>query len=657
MVTESAAVSEPLESPRRSIGGAVLLLAFIFLALTRIQTISAPDFWSHLASGRALARHGVAAWRNMLSYTAEGQTIRAPGWLYDWALYSLWKAGGAVAVTLVHALLVVAGAVLAWRAASKWQVSPFAAAATILIVGWLGSAGATVGPSTISLFLVGFLFHELSRERSALRLVPTLLAAQWIWANSDAAFPMGPLFVLLSAADYWLDRRNAGGMTSDERARWWTLLALAAGLAIVSTLHPAGLSLWNATLREWRTPPPSGFSVWISPLVSVTGFALYRNLLIATLLVGAVGLITLPQRLPMLLIGSALVGGLLALRNIQTLHLFAWMALPFLALTLNSVFTETDKLLTRITGGSPQPRRVAVGVLAALPVISGALFALNFVYPSVGSYSRFGFGTEERLFPAVAAPLMEQNGFPNRWLHLPSDGGYLAWRNPDFRIACDLRRGVYDPELEHQFGRWLTGEAGAFATLLRRLRPEALILNCAWPGASRLAREARDSDWRLIYFDGVTAVFLPAGGAGADFRPDAGIREMGLRRLEADVNEHLLQRRAGRRCLPPPAVLGGAELFAAMDRASESADLYALLSETWPQSGYLRLQRGINECKAGRVERAIAALEASTARDRENGLAWFWLAQAYAQAGRNDEAQRATAQAERLLKALAQKPR
>lgn len=654
MVTEPAAISPTGERPRRLVGTGLLLLAFVFLCLTRVQTISAPDFWSHLASGRALARHGTAAWRDMLSYTAEGQTIRAPGWLYDRALYGLWKAGGVVAVTAVHVLLVVGGAVLAWRSVSRWRVSPLAVAATILIVGWLGSGGAAVSPGVVSLFLIGFFFHELSWERSALRLVPTLLVAQWIWANSDIAFPLGPLFVLLCAVDYWLDRRGAGGMTADERTRWWTLLGLAAGLVVVSALHPAGLAVWSATLREWRSPPPLGFSFWISPIIPLTGLALYRNLLVATLLVGAVGLITYAQRLPVLLAGAALLGGLLALRSLQMLPIFAWLALPFLAVTLDSVFGEADRLLKGITGGSDRPARMAVGVLAALLVISGVLFALDFVYPSVGSLSRFGFGTEERPFPAVAAALMEQDGFPNRWLHLPGDGGYLAWRNPDRRIVCDLRRGVYDAELERQFSRWMVGEAGAFEALVRRLRPEALLLNCAWPGASRLAREARDSDWRLIYFDGITAVFLPRAGAASDFRPDPGIREMGLRRLEADVNGYRAQQRAGRRRLPPPAVLGGAELFSALDRAPESADLYTLLTEAWPKSGYLRLQLGIAECKAGRAERAIAALEASTTHDPENGLAWFWLAQAYAQAGRAEDARRASAQAERLLKPGAQ---
>lgn len=657
MVTESAAMSEPVVRPRRPVGGVLLSLAFVFLALTRIQTISAPEFWSHLASGRALARHGAAAWRDMLSYTAEGQTIRAPGWLYDRALYGLWKTGGPAAVTLVHALLAVAGAVLAWRAASKWRVSPFAAAATILIVGWLGSGGAAVGPAAVSLFFIGFFLHELSRERSALRLIPTLLLAQWIWSSSHIAFPLGPLFVLLGAADYWLDRRTAGGMTSDERARGYTLLALAAGLVVISTVHPAGLSLWSSTIKEWRSPPPPGFTVWISPVAVLSGATLYRNLLIATLLVGAVGLITFAQRLPLLLAGAALLGGLMALRNLMALPVFAWLALPFLAVSLDSVFQEVGKLVTRASGGSAQPGRLAAGALAALAVASGALFALDFVYPSVGSFSRFGLGTEERPFPAVAAALLQQEGFPDRLLHLPCDGGYLAWRNPDRRIACDLRRGVYDPELERQFSRWLVGEAGAFEALIRRLRPEALLLNCAWPGASRLAREARDSNWRLIYFDGVTAVFLPAGEAASNFNADPGIREMGLRRLEADVNEHLAQRRAGRRRPPPPAVLGGAELFAAMDRGPESADLYALLAEAWPKSGYLRLQRGIAECKAGRADRAISALEVSTAHEPENSLVWFWLAQAYAQAGRTNDAQRASHRAEQLLKPAAQTPR
>lgn len=634
----------------RWVGRLLLAAAFSFVALTRIQTISAPDFWSHLASGRALAQHGTSALRDTLSYTAAGQTIRSTGWLYDRALYALWQLGGATLVTLAHAVIFLSAAALALRAAARWVTPGAPAAAAVALAGSVAAFAGPVSPAVFAALAIAVFLHELSRNRSLPRLALTLIGVQILWANVDASFLLGPALALLGAVDFWLEHRSAGGLTSDERARCFAMLGLAGALALATWIHPVGPSLWGATIGDWRDPPAPGFRVWISPIAHLMGSTLFRNLLIALLLIGAAGLVSFVQRLPALLTGAALAGSLLALRAAHTAPLAALLALPFLALALHSLARVADRrtehpLPNRL---SPLARGGAITLAVAL-IAASAMLVLGYFHGRTGSLSHFGVGTEERLYPSVAASLLDQPGFPARTLHLPFDGGYLAWRHPSRAICCDLRRGLYDREMEQLIGRWSAGDSGVLETLIRRLRAEALVLNCLWPTASRLAREAVEAGWHLIYFDGVTAVFLPRPPGETSFVVDPVVREAGLVRLDREVNDFAAQLRRGRRPALAPAVVGGAELFAALERPGEAADLYAMLAKVVPHSTYIGLQLGIAQCKAGRLDSAITSLEAATAREPDNGLAWFWLAQAYKHAGRDEEAKRAAATADRWM--------
>ena len=57
----------------------------------------------------------------------------------------------------------------------------------------------------------------------------------------------------------------------------------------------------------------------------------------STLILGAGGLITLQKRLPSMITTLALIGAFLTVRSIGSLHLFAFLAFPFMVLSFNAV--------------------------------------------------------------------------------------------------------------------------------------------------------------------------------------------------------------------------------------------------------------------------------------------------------------------------------
>ncbi len=646
--SEASASDTPAPALDRRIGTALLVLAFLFLAVSQLRTIAEPEFWSHLAQGRAFAERGAAAGLDTLTFTIAGRPIHTPFALYDRLLFGLWSAGGAPLTTLAHIALLLAAAALARRAAPSASRTPAAGAIALGLAGWLMAPGAPANPRVFSLFFIALFLHEYTRERSPLRLALTLLPAQILWTNLDSAFLLGPLLALFGAADFWAERRAAGGATADERRRIVLLGGLALALLAATLINPNGAGLLSAAAAEWSRPAHPGFWVWLSPYSHVTASPLFRNWTVAVLLIGALGLVAHAQRLPLLITAAAVTGGFLALRSVAATSLFALLALPFLVLALNAIGREGGALCPPgLFRGAEERARATALVVALLLAGSSLLFVTNRLYRGVGAAARFGLGVEERVFPAAAAELLARPDFPARVLHLPHDGGYLAWRHPDRPVFCDLRRGAYDPEFKRLVGRWIAGESGLFEAIARRYDASALLLNCLWPGAGRMAREAMGLGWTLEYFDGTGAVLLARGATAGHL--DAETREAGLRRLEAEVNEFAAQLAKGRRPALAPAVIGAGELFSALERHREAAEMYGLLAKAAPRSRFAQLQLGIELARAGRADEAIQPLEAAVAANRKNGVAWFWLAQAYARLGRETESQRAAQQAERWM--------
>ncbi len=628
------------------------VLAFFFVAISQFRTLSEPDFFTHLAAGRAWAAQRSLPPIETLSYTASGAVLRGPGWLFDALLYALWATGGVRLVTTFFILLLLSAFILALTPNHE-RSSPLSAAAAVVLAGWLAASRSAVAPMTFSIFFAALFLRMFSRHRPLLLTAAVLIPAQILWTQIDDGFLIGPILALVAAVEFAWDRRSAGGPTLDERRRILGLFALTAVLLASAILHPAGWGVYRTAFAGWREPVVPAFNVWISPVAYLIGSTFFRRLLVAALLIGAFRLMVCPQRLPLLITVSALLGAFLALRSVFMLPLFAGLALPFLSLSIADLAREVETLF-RI--GEHAAKRVGMLALGIVTMLSIALFTTGYHYRRIGSLSRLGLGIEERPYPSAAAPLLDRQDFAMRPIHLPMDGGFLAWRYPHRPVFCDMRKGVFAPDFRRLVARWAAGDTSAFDAIVEQSKGDALVINALWPSAGELIRAPiAGGGWSLIYFDGVTAILLPKRPENASWFESTALGEIGLRRLDEEVNRFIAEVQAGRRPPPPPAAIGAAEVFAALDRNTHAADLYEWLARVMPSSPHLDLQRGIAQVKAGRIESACISLTSASRRLAKNSTVWFWLAQAHARAGRRAEADRAIKQAERLAPSTAAK--
>ena len=115
-----------------------LAIALAFLAL---RPISSPDFWWHLSMGRATAEAGSSVYEDPVATASETRYVNIV-WLFDLPLYSIYRAGGLVAVNLVVAAFAALSFLLCWAVARDALVRQ--APWTALAVAALAAGGAHI---------------------------------------------------------------------------------------------------------------------------------------------------------------------------------------------------------------------------------------------------------------------------------------------------------------------------------------------------------------------------------------------------------------------------------------------------------------------------------------------------------------------------------
>ena len=160
-----------------------------------------------------------------------------------------------------------------------------------------------------------------------------------------------------------------------------------------------------------------------------------------------------------------------------------------------------------------------------IPVVTNNAYIKN------GSASIFGLGSTTDLYPVDLSEIITHPDFPERIINQPADGGYLSYT---YNKQCfiDYRSGIYDENTRSDLKKLLQGDSAAFDQFYEMYRPEAFVLNCLYPDSAQGIVTLVQRDWRLVYFDGSTAVLIIN-------RPDyesifslSHIQQSGLKKLE-----------------------------------------------------------------------------------------------------------------------------
>ena len=233
-------------------------------------TVPDPDLWGHVKfGGDTVAAHFAVPRVDPYSFTSDREWVNHE-WLSEVMMYGAWRAGGALGLVLLKAMLLAA--ICAFVFWSLWRRLGDRAAVDLLaiaaVVAILPRAG-TLRPQLFSLVLFCLLLAliiEVDRgRRGALVAIPAVFLA---WANLHGGWLVGALVLLVWTAF----RVVRPGITSRSRVE---LLVAGCASAAATFVNPYGIGLWRflgatvglgrADISEWRPLLQTGpvtIAVW-----------------------------------------------------------------------------------------------------------------------------------------------------------------------------------------------------------------------------------------------------------------------------------------------------------------------------------------------------------------------------------------------------------
>jgi hypothetical protein len=490
------------------------------------------DTWWHLAAGRWIVAHGHVPGTDPLSFTVPDHDWLNFQWLYDVALYGLWRTGGVDLLVVAAALsFTLAFALLARAIAGRTD-----AVTSALLLAWGGAMAAerfTLRPEMATFLLLALLWTLLlDARRSEGRHLWLLVPVFVLWANLHSLVVLG-IALLLAHLGAALLAPLLPMPAAWRRDASWTPVArrqllLWGGLALLGTLvNPFGWNLWLFPLElfaridgsrrevfqvigEFR-PPWSGYF----PTFSIGAYQVYFPFSVAVVALAVLAR-TFPARRSReaadapgldpagVAFFAALAWlSLLARRNVGV---FVIGSLPVVALALAVLWQRAPQRLR--TG----LERVSTGLVVLIPLatIALSLFVVsNRWYAARGEQHEFGLGVFEENFPIHAARFVEEHDLPGRMYNDMTAGGYLTWADPTGSgVYVDGRLEVYDTAFFSTYLRSLS-DPRVFAAQVEEFDIQSVLLFHRWGNRDRIiATLARSPDWTMVYLDEVAIVFV-----------------------------------------------------------------------------------------------------------------------------------------------------
>ncbi len=616
----------------------VLVFALMVLCAFGVRTIVSGDVWTHLVSGQLMAEKGGVPHTDQSSFSRADAEMVVPTWLYDKIIYKVWKTMGPNGVTLMHLGIVLMTFLVMLPLARKWCNFP-SVSLGIILSAWLLSFKFSVTPSLAVLIFPAIFLVLLNGNTRSVYLWTLIPLCQWLWVNMYSSFLIGPLLCLLMAVQAFFSSDD------DEDVVYAPKIYL--GLALfcigVTFINPYGFELHKHVVAQWDSALLSYVSVWISPFAGQFKSGLSSILLVLTLIVGACGLVTFHRKLPLMLTIIVALVAFMAVRSIQYVEILAILAFPFICLTIQASLVVLDDVVKNLSGGKKIVEYLASALVIALSVFSLHNIVSNRYYNKTGSAASFGLGVDESALPAAAAIIIGDPAFPERALNMPIDGGYLSWRFPERKIFVDSRAVLYGKDFFEKMESALQGDDEAWRSVIDENKIDAVIIPCSsGNGGKIVASIKRKKDWKLVYFDGTTAVFIRDLERYAGLIGNSEIQTVGLNLMDKFRIDYIESLESGRVPVNSSRLIGAGNVFYALGHLSRACAVFDLFTKGAPNMTGAWLISGISRSQLGvETENAIYMLERACRENPDMPLAWLFLSNNYHLIGDTDKSLRA----------------
>jgi tetratricopeptide (TPR) repeat protein len=615
-------------------------IALVYAFLAGLRTVSDPDLGWQMATGRWVAQHHHIFSTEVFSYTSDGEP-----WIYPVGsgliFYAAYLLGGFALISWIGAAACVGTIALLLRRGSA--VSAAIAILTVPLIASRTTPRAEMFTVVLFAAYLSLLWENYQTGRAALWLLPLLMIA---WVNLHLGFVAGlglmAAFVgveLLELPSSEIRRREA--LQRLKRALPWY-----AGTAAATLVNPWGWGLYQALIRqnqamelhshfiaEWES---AGWN-WANPLSS---FSLRDtnetfNLLLVIVIIAIV--CAFLQRRPaaaLLMIGAMY-------ETTRHVRMAALTSCVVVVVAGSILFSAMPWVRSKI----PVPRtRFLLGVIAAilfaaLALLRSADLVTNHHYLADKSISTFGPGLAW-WFPRGGAEFIERENLPGQIFNTYNEGGYFTWKLGAQRRDYIDGRAIPFGSTALQHVTQLLG-ASLDSPQWQQEADRYDINTIFFPIGNeipfaRLKDLCNSRDWRPVYLDEVSAVFVRRKPETEDL----------IKRLEVNCATVALPRDR----LPNNAAsfsqwTNAASILAALGRNAEALTAANNAMSIFPESASAHWLRG--NIFYAMDQRADAEKEWNTslALTPGEGIVWSSLADLYQREQRVSEAMHALQEA------------
>jgi len=510
---ELAATRFPLE---RCLYYLLAAVALIYAFAAGLKTIADFDLGWQMATGRWIMQHHQIPSTDVLSYTAAGQP-----WIYPVGsgliFYGLFLVGGYALLSWLGAAACVGTVALLLR-----RGSAITAGLTLLAIPLIASrTTARAEVFTVVLFAaaLSILWKQYETGCARLWILPMLMVA---WVNLHPGFVAGlgllGAYVMLEALGMLDPGKRVEAAARLRRSAPWLLATCA-----VTLVNPWGWGVYQVLLRqegamadhsqlilEWA-PVPINWAHILAGLSLRDPDEFYVLFLIVIL--------AIPIALARRQIGAAiLMAGALffPLRHARFTALFSIVIVVVGGAVLAAFARKFQHKIPGVRTGKILAIAAAL-LLAGLAVMRGSNLITDRFYRSGTDTASFGAGLSW-WFPEKAAAFLERENIPGQIFNSYSEGGFIAWGlGEKYRDYIDGRAIPFGADQMQRASLLMASppDSALWKQEAARYDINAIVVPLGRYNALQffptLQRFCTSEDWRPVYLDEVSAVFVRRG--------------------------------------------------------------------------------------------------------------------------------------------------
>ncbi|RMF94122.1 MAG: tetratricopeptide repeat protein [Nitrospinota bacterium] len=617
----------------------------VLVALFGLRTMTSIDSWWHLAEGRYIVQQRTIPEIDIFRDPPPAQKTINHEWLAQVLFYLLYRAGGVRALNLLLLVLVVVTFLslsLLYYDRRWYSTTPLLFALVLLVV----NERFAIRPHLFTLFLASLFLTILLRyqegrcRRGWLFLLPFL---QMLWVNLHGGFIIGLFLLGVFTMNAGVASWRTGSSTARGELRLLSLISLSAlGFCLVNPhayhlfyrlyreLHA---NLLQVRIFEWQAP----FSITYPLFPDLFyHYKFFLGVWAVSLFLNWRGRRFLDFALTIPLLG-------LSLLSMRYIGLFTLLSAPLVIRNLHDILHT----LSVRQGETEERSFFPVQACVALAFLVFALFLArdvvsNNYYVRNRSLVRFGIGASALVAPQDAVDFLQDFHPPGRLFHTLDLGGYLMWRlYPRQKVFIDSVSISVDPRFVQEYFTVLAFPE-YWETYSQKYGIQTVFLTHFWPQAKPLlAFLARDTNWKLIYFDDMAAIFV---------RQSIQNREL-IRRFALDIPAHaalllaqavsrIPSRRRGffAQVSYPLPLLRLGDFFRAIGFPAQALAAYRQALAFEPSLPQVHLLLATLYAEQGRIDEAIGEYKATLRLSDQYPEALYALAGLYQQKGLHREA-------------------